>query len=76
MKFEKMVKKEINRAVSMHGPMKSAHEGYSVMLEEMDELWDEIKKKKEKRKDKKMLEEVVQLAAMAQRFALDILKIK
>jgi hypothetical protein len=32
------VENEINRAVELHGPMGSLHEGYAVILEEMDEL--------------------------------------
>ena len=61
---------ELRRATKMHGPMISAHEGYAVILEEMEELWDEIKKK---HPDKdKMHEEAVQLAAMAMRFVNDI----
>ena len=37
------VKAELYRATRQHGPMKSGHEGYAVILEEMDELWHEIK---------------------------------
>ena len=29
-----------------HTPMASAHEGYAVILEELDETWDEIKRRK------------------------------
>ena len=74
--FQQLVSDEIDGAVSQHGPMKSAHEGYAVILEEMDELWDEIKKKKSERDEEKMLEELVQIGAMIQRFALDVLKRK
>jgi NTP pyrophosphatase (non-canonical NTP hydrolase) len=36
---------EVNRAEEKHPPMNSLHEGYAVILEELDEVWDEIKKK-------------------------------
>lgn len=37
--------KELEKAIEMHDPMKSEHEGYAVILEELDELWLEVKKK-------------------------------
>ena len=64
------IKTEFSRATEKFGPFNSAHEGYAVMLEEMDELWDEIKKKT---KDlPHMREEAIQIAAMAMRFVIDI----
>jgi hypothetical protein len=44
----------------------SAHEGYAVILEELDELWDSIKANKPDR------QEAIQVAATALRFVLDI----
>ena len=38
--FTKLVKDELIRARKNHGPMLSVHEGYAVLLEEVDELWD------------------------------------
>jgi hypothetical protein len=63
---------EHKRAVSKFGPFASAHEGYAVMLEEMDELWDEIKKSPANRDTQSMRNEAIQLAAMAYRFLIDI----
>ena len=37
------LKKELERAVSKFGKFNNAHEGYAVLLEEVDELWDNIK---------------------------------
>lgn len=39
------VEAEINRAKQVHGdtPFHSAHEGFAVLDEERDELWDEVK---------------------------------
>lgn len=59
-------------ATSKNGPFNSAHEGYGVILEELDELWDEIKKKHALRSPEKMREEAIQVAAMALRFITDV----
>lgn len=64
--------KEYGRAVNMNGPFNSAHEGYAVILEELDELWEEVRKKRLQRDNRKMLKEAIQVAAMGLRFAVDI----
>jgi hypothetical protein len=51
-------------------PRASVHEGYALILEELDELWDEAKKK-DPSKDK-MRAEAVQIAAMAVRFIQEL----
>jgi hypothetical protein len=66
------VEQELHRAVSIHGPMRSAHKGWAVIHEEMEELWDEVKKKQSKRSREKMREEAIQIAAMATRFVVDV----
>lgn len=64
---------ELASARAKHpGTTHSAHEGYAVMLEEVDEVWDEVKKNSKRRDHKKMYEELVQVAAMAQRMAEDL----
>jgi hypothetical protein len=68
----KLVGDELLAAVTMHGPMKSAHEGYAVLLEEVDELWDEVKKNDRTRCKRKMFAEAKQVAAMGLRFMLDV----
>ncbi len=35
--------KKYREAREKHPPMRSPHEGYAILLEELDELWDEIK---------------------------------
>ena len=35
---------ELHRASEKHSAFHSGHEGYAVILEELDELWDEVKK--------------------------------
>jgi hypothetical protein len=63
---------ELNVATQLHGPFHSAHEGYAVIKEELDELWDEIKLKSSERNPVNLREEAVQVAAMAIRFLVDI----
>ena len=38
-----LIRAEYNRARAKHAPMNSAHEGYAVLKEEVDELWDDVK---------------------------------
>jgi hypothetical protein len=50
----------------------SAHEGYAVLLEEVDELWDEIKGPDDSKQTARMRAEAIQVAAMAIRFIEDV----
>lgn len=62
-----IVRSELIRATKLHGPMRSMHEGFAVLNEEVDELWDEVK-----RNDQiSAWNEAVQVAAMATRFMID-----
>jgi len=63
---------ELKAATTRYGPMRSAREGYAVLLEEVEELWAEVKKKPEARNPEKMRDEARQVAAMAIRFMLDV----
>lgn len=53
-------------------PFNSAHEGYAVLLEEIDELWDHVKTKQNNRNIEDMRREAIQVAAMALRFAVEV----
>jgi len=64
------VVEELRRATAKHPPMHSAHEGYAVILEEMDELWLEVRIQNPDRQRQR--NEAMQVAATAIRFMLDI----
>lgn len=50
--------------------MRGAHEGYAILLEEVDELWDEVKKKNPDKE--RMRKEAIQIGAMALAFAREV----
>ncbi len=68
MTFAELQAKELAKARAKHkGSFHSAHEAYGVILEEVDEFWDLVKSD-----NKNMLNELLQIAAMAQRAAEDL----
>lgn len=65
-----MIQDELERAMTLHAPMRGPHEGYAVILEELDELWQEIKQKSPD--IGKLRTEAIHVAAMAARFVADL----
>ena len=63
----KMVGEETIRATKRFAKFNSPHEGYAVILEEVDELWHEVKHGNSFEQE----EEAVQVGAMAMRFVMD-----
>lgn len=63
---------ELARARAKFDPFNSAHEGYAVLLEEVEELWEIVRMKKQHRTKSQMREEALQVAAMGLRFAADV----
>lgn len=64
---------ELNRARDAFPAFHSAHEGYAVILEELDELWREVRSKQlTPGRNERMRKEATQVAAMAMRFILDM----
>jgi hypothetical protein len=63
---------EVARAEGLHAPLNSHHEAYAVILEELDEYWDEVRKKASKRDLKAMRTELIQTAAMCVRAILNV----
>jgi len=70
--FATLVLEEVDSASAKHAPMNSLHEAYAVILEEMDELWDECKRKRKLRDHGNIHVELKQIAAMAIRAAADL----
>ena len=68
----KAIGTELSRATMMHHAMHGPHEGYAVILEEVDELWDLVRKYPKRASVGDMREEAIQIAAMAARFVLDV----
>lgn len=72
-KFLNRVRCEIQLARTCHPiDIHSAHEGYAVIAEEMDEFWDQVRLPNDRRVKDAMLTELVQVAAMAMRTAVDL----
>lgn len=76
--FATDVRVELDRARGVgsgklaYPPMASLHEGYAVILEEVDEFWDIVKLKPSLRNYGDLYKELVQISAMAQRTAEDL----
>jgi len=71
MSFNKIINSiydEYERASAKFGPFASSHEGYAVILEELEEAWKAIKEND----PITARNEMVQVAAMAIRFLTDI----
>jgi len=64
---------EYDRATKMHGPFANSHTGYAVILEELEELWAEIKKRRHERSVEELTKEATQVGAMVVRFMVDLL---
>lgn len=62
------IKNEYESASKKFPAFHSTHEGYAVIKEELDELWDAIK---QNQNNKELVGESVQVAAMALRFLVD-----
>ncbi len=63
---------EYKEATQRFGAFHSAHEGYAVILEELDELKDEVFKQHPQRTKERLRAEAKQVAAMALRFMVDV----
>jgi NTP pyrophosphatase (non-canonical NTP hydrolase) len=60
---------ELDRARAKFPAFHSAHEGFAVLMEEVDELWDEVRANGSR---ERMRAEAIQVAAMALRFISDV----
>ena len=63
---------ELAAAILAYPSMNSAHEGYAVILEELEELWELVREKQTIHRKQAMRKEAIQVAAMAMRFVMDV----
>lgn len=64
---------ELAAAEHAYPPMRNGHEGFAILNEEVDELWDYVKlKQSDPTRTAKMRREAIQVAAMALRFVLEV----
>lgn len=70
----KLIEAELESAMKKFPLFNSSHEGYAVMLEEMDELWHEIKFNKNPQSMVNQKNEAVQIGAMAVKFLMSCCK--
>jgi hypothetical protein len=70
--FQALVTSELQNARRHHAAINSLHEGWAVIYEELDELWDIARMRKEDRNRGDVLKELIQIAAMCQRTAEDL----
>jgi len=59
---------EVSRAESLFPNYNSSHEGYAIIKEELDELWDEVKNNKRVGSVERQKKEAIQVAVTAIRF--------
>lgn len=64
------IRQEVIAASDKHAPMHSAHEGHSVLREEVEELWDHVKA--DTGYSPAAFNEARQVAAMGIRYILDL----
>jgi hypothetical protein len=66
------LKAELGRAMKLHAPLNSDHEAYAVILEELDEYWEQVRLKREERSEARICIELMQTAAMCIRAIHDL----
>lgn len=63
---------EVAKAKENWPPFHSAHEGFAILLEEVDELKGHVWTNQKRRNLEEMRKEAIQVAAMAVRFASEV----
>jgi len=71
-KAEKLILDEYYLATGIYDKFNSAHEGFAILLEEIDELWESVKLKQSyPYRKERMFKEAIQVGAMTLRFLID-----
>lgn len=63
-----LVVNDLMKILTEFPPFNGAHEGYANLLEEVDELWDEVKANNKEL----AVKEAIQVASTAMRFVIDV----
>lgn len=63
---------EVRRAETLHAPMHSPHEGWSIIFEELEELREHVRA--DTGRSEEARKEAIQIAAMGLRYALNLCK--
>lgn len=71
----KQIEQEALDAITQFPAFNSGHEGWAVIKEELDELWDEVRAYPNADPNK-MAKEAIQIGAMAARFVADLCPIE
>ena len=67
------VRSELESALAKFPPFNSAHEGWAIIKEELDELWEVVRlNQSTAERNEKLRKECIQVAAMAMRFLLEM----
>lgn len=66
-----LILEEYRNAVGRYPKFHSPHEGYAILLEEVDELWEEVRRSPSRYEPAAVRAEAIQVAAMALRFLTD-----
>jgi hypothetical protein len=66
---EALILNEYRKAAAKFPAFRSSHEGYAILKEEVDELWDAVK---QNHNVEALRDEATQVAAMALRFIVDL----
>jgi hypothetical protein len=62
------IKYEFDRANTLYPNFHSNHEAYAVIKEELDEVWDEIRKSKDIKGNETIKKELIQVGAMVLKY--------
>jgi NTP pyrophosphatase (non-canonical NTP hydrolase) len=73
MDFRKYVEEALAKAIRKK-KITSIHEGYGLLIEEVDEFFDEVKKKTSTRFREDVVKELSQIAAICERIFNDLYK--
>ena len=63
---------EYNRSIMKNAPFHSTYEGWALIKQKVDNLWEEIKKEEATGSREAMMKEAAQIGAMAMRFIIDL----